>query len=52
MRHYLFTAVLLVGVLTSCVKQEEKMLNALEEQGVGMIIDNNGETTIYNLPGV
>ena len=52
MRHYLLTAVLLVGVLTSCVKQEEKMLNALEEQGVGMIIDNNGETTTYNLPGV
>ena len=28
------------------------MLNALEEQGVGMIIENHGETTTYNLPGV
>ncbi len=28
------------------------MLNALEEQGVGMIIDNHGETTTYCLPGV
>jgi len=29
MRHYLLTAVLLVGVLTGCVKQEKKPLNAL-----------------------
>ena len=28
------------------------MLNALEEQGVGMIIENNGEVTTYGLPGV
>ena len=28
------------------------MLNALEEQDVGMIIVNHGETTTYNLPGV
>ena len=52
MRHYLLMAAVLVGVLTGCVKQEEKMLNALDEQGVGMIIDNNGERTTYNLPGV
>ena len=52
MRHYLVMAAVLVGVLTGCVKQEEKMLNALDEQGVGMIIDNNGERTTYNLPGV
>ena len=52
MRHYFLMAAVLVGVLTGCVKQEEKMLNALDEQGVGMIIDNNGERTTYNLPGV
>lgn len=52
MRHYLLMAAVLVGVLTGCVKQEEKMLNALDEQGVGMIIDNNGERKTYNLPGV
>ena len=28
------------------------MLTALEEQGVGMIIDNHGEVTTYGLPGV
>ena len=53
MKHYLlFAAALLAGVLTGCVKQEEKMLNTLDEQGVGMIIDNNGDITTYNLPGV
>ena len=28
------------------------MLNALDEQGVGMIIDNQGEISTYNQPGV
>ncbi len=52
MRNYLFMAAMLVGILTGCAKQEEKMLNALEEQGVGMIIDNQGDVTTYNQPGV
>jgi len=52
MRNYLLSAALLVLMLTGCAKQEEKMLNALDEQGVGMIIDNKGEVTTYNLPGV
>lgn len=45
-------AALFVITLTACKHDGEKMLNALEEQGVGMIIDNHGETTTYNLPGV
>lgn len=52
MRNYLFMAAMLVGILTGCAKQEEKMLNALDEQGVGMIIDNQGDVTTYNQPGV
>ena len=52
MKNYLFMAAMLVGVLTGCARQEEKMLNALEEQGVGMIIDNQGDVTTYNQPGV
>lgn len=52
MKHYVLTAAILVGMLTGCVKREEKMLNALSEQGVGMIIDNQGEVTTYNQPGV
>lgn len=45
-------AALFVITLTACKHDGEKMLNTLEEQGVGMIIDNHGETTTYNLPGV
>lgn len=45
-------AALFVITLTACKHDGEKMLNALEEQGVGMIIVNHGETTTYNLPGV
>lgn len=45
-------AALFVITLTACKHDGEKMLNALEEQGVGMIIDNHGETTTYCLPGV
>lgn len=52
MRHYTIFAALLVLMLTGCNRQAEKMLNALEQQGVGMIIENNGETTTYCLPGV
>lgn len=52
MRHYTIFAALLVLMLTGCNRHAEKMLNALEQQGVGMIIENNGETTTYCLPGV
>jgi len=52
MKHYSLFAALLVLMLTGCNRQGEKMLNALEEQGVGMIIDNHGEVTTYGLPGV
>ncbi|MBR6065860.1 MAG: DUF1893 domain-containing protein [Paludibacteraceae bacterium] len=52
MKHFSILAVLLAFLLTGCHRQEEKMLNALEEQGVGMIIDNHGEQTTYSLPGV
>ncbi|MBP5658552.1 MAG: DUF1893 domain-containing protein, partial [Paludibacteraceae bacterium] len=53
MKHYLlFAAALLAGVLAGCNRQEEKMLNALDAQDVGMIIDNHGEQTTYSQPGV
>lgn len=52
MRHYLILAALFVITWTGCKHDGKKMLNALEEQGVGMIIVNHGETTTYNLPGV
>ena len=52
MKNYSLLAVLLVLMLTSCNRQAEKMLNALEEQGVGMVINNHGEITTYNQPGV
>ena len=52
MKNYLLLAATLVLMLTSCNRQGEKMLTALEEQGVGMIIDNHGEVTTYGLPGV
>lgn len=53
MKHYSLLAALLLLMLTGCSnRQSEKMLNTLEEQGVGMIINNNGEITTYGLPGV
>ena len=52
MRHYTIFAALLVLMLTGCNRGAEKMLSALEQQGVGMIIDNHGELTTYSLPGV
>jgi predicted Fe-Mo cluster-binding NifX family protein len=52
MRHYTIFAALLMLMLTDCNRGTEKMLSALEQQGVGMIIDNHGERTTYSLPGV
>ncbi|MBO7456476.1 MAG: DUF1893 domain-containing protein [Paludibacteraceae bacterium] len=52
MKHYSLFAAMLLLMLTGCNRQGERMLNALEEQGVGMIIDNHGERTTYGLPGV
>lgn len=45
-------AVLMLAMLTGCANKNEQMLNALDEQGVGMLIDNGGERTSYNAPGV
>ena len=52
MKNYTLFAALFVLMLTGCNRQAEKMLDALEQQGVGMIIDNHGETTTYSIPGV
>lgn len=53
MKHYSLFAALFLLMLTGCNnRQSEKMLNALEEQGVGMIINNHDEITTYGLPGV
>ena len=52
MRHYSLFAALLLLMLTGCNRHAEQMLSALEEQGVGLIVENNGETTTYCLPGV
>lgn len=52
MKNYTLFAALCVLMLTGCNRQAEKMLDALEQQGVGMIIENHGETTTYSLPGV
>jgi len=51
MKKMIFAAALAV-VLTGCMSKSEKMLQALDEQGVGMLIDNNGQVTSYNAPGV
>jgi len=52
MKHYSLIAALLILMMTGCNRHAEQMLNALDEQGVGMIIENNGEVTTYCLPGV
>jgi len=52
MKHYSLLAALFVLMITGCTSQKERMLGALNEQGVGMVIVNNGETTTYGLPGV
>jgi len=45
-------AVMALVVLAGCGNKLEKKLAALEQQGVGMIIENHGEKTMYNAPGV
>lgn len=52
MKHYLLLAALLMLVLTGCNRHAEQMLSALEQQGVGLIVENNGETTTYCQHGV
>lgn len=39
-------------MLTGCNRHAEQMLSALEQQGVGLIVENNGETTTYCQHGV
>lgn len=39
-------------ILTGCNRHAEQMLSALEQQGVGLIVENNGETTTYCQHGV
>lgn len=51
MKKMIFAAALAV-LLTGCMSKSEKMLQALDEQGVGMLIDNNGQVTSYNASGV
>lgn len=45
-------AVVMLALLTGCTNKSEKMLQALDEQGVGMLIESNGQLTSYNAPGV
>ena len=52
MKHYSLVAALLILIGTGCTHQKERMLNALDDPGVGMVIVNHGETTTYGLPGV
>lgn len=43
---------MLMLMLTGCNRHAEQMLSALEQQGVGLIVENNGETTTYCQHGV
>ena len=52
MKHYSLLAALLLMLWTGCAPQKDRMLDALNQEGVGMVIDNHGETTTYGLPGV
>ena len=52
MKHYSLLAALMMLVLTGCNRHAEQMLSALEQQGVGLIVENNGETTTYCQHGV
>ena len=52
MKHYSLLAALLMLMLTGCNRHAEQMLSALEQQGVGLIVENNGETTTYCQHGV
>ena len=51
MRKFLLAALLPV-LLAGCSSKGEQLLASLDEQGVGMLIYNHGETTSYNAPGV
>ena len=51
MRKLLFAAVVFV-LFAGCCNKGEQMLAALEEQGIGMQICNQGETSSYSAPGV
>jgi iron complex outermembrane receptor protein len=51
MRKLLFAAVAFV-LFAGCCNKGEQMLAALEEQGIGMQIYNQGETSSYSAPGV
>lgn len=51
MRKLLFAAVAFV-LFAGCSNKGEQMLAALEEQGIGMQIYNQGETSSYSAPGV
>ena len=51
MRKFLFAAVTVI-VLAGCANKGEQLLAGLDEQGLGMLIYNNGETTGYSAPGV
>ena len=44
--------ILLLATLTACTRKGEKMLSALDERGLGMLIYNHGEMTEYSAPGV
>lgn len=52
MKHYSLLAALMMLILTGCNRHAEQMLSALEQQGVGLIVENNGETTTYCQHGV
>ena len=52
MKHYSLLAALMMLILTVCNRHAEQMLSALEQQGVGLIVENNGETTTYCQHGV
>ena len=52
MKHYSLLAALMMLMLTGCNRHAEQMLSALEQQGVGLIVENNGETTTYCQHGV
>ncbi len=51
MRKLLFAVVAFV-LFAGCSNKGEQMLAALEEQGIGMQIYNQGETSSYSAPGV
>lgn len=45
-------AVMVLAMLTGCVNKQERMIALLDEQGVGMLIEHDGEMSSYNQPGV